>query len=274
MKGTPNGWYLLKRVNRPCLAFLGLIILFFQWPHYPTAAAHTNGRRWRISAATKFHCWSTWTSMSSPSVLILPKNLDRIGPRYRTSDIKLAGYLEFYKTAIDEGVRGGITLKWNWALRLASISMQTLVVGQPGSNGIQHLRMVFLFLCGRNSSTFRASPCFRGFHLWTWRRISIIWHAHDHRLAQRLICDGNFWAQDRLRVFGMNPILIQISASNLRSSRVQMTTEKPITSMQLLQNLFQIRVNVTGFERIVQVMTDGISVSTIGRAGNSPVADM
>ncbi|MBK8108881.1 MAG: hypothetical protein IPK46_00325 [Saprospiraceae bacterium] len=50
--------------------------------------------------------------MSSPQRFDLTGvTLDRIDLDIEASDIKLAGYLEFYKTAIDEGVRGGLTLE-------------------------------------------------------------------------------------------------------------------------------------------------------------------
>lgn len=65
-----------------------------------------------FSASARISLLISMDLLSSPQRFDLTGvNLERIDLRVEASDLKLSGYLEFYKDAIDEGVKGGIQLE-------------------------------------------------------------------------------------------------------------------------------------------------------------------
>jgi hypothetical protein len=65
-----------------------------------------------FSASARISLLVSMDLLSSPQRFDLTGvNLERIDLRVEASDLKLSGYLEFYKDAIDEGVKGGIQLE-------------------------------------------------------------------------------------------------------------------------------------------------------------------
>lgn len=229
-----------------------------------------------FSAAAKISLLVNMDLMSSPQRFDLTGvNLDRIDLDIEASDIKLAGYLEFYKTAIDEGVRGGLTLEMKLGIDVGiDINADFGCRKQPGALVFNTEEWFAYFYVDGTVVLTPGITLFSGVSLYGLGG----GFYHHMRMTNDLpsgeavmAAAGGSRASSGVRYepyfdtdLGLKFKVILGSNDNGKAYNldVQLLAEFSFTHGLTLLDL----------KGSFRVMTDGISVSTIGRQGTSPVA--
>lgn len=228
-----------------------------------------------FSAAAKISLLVNMDLMSSPQRFELTGvNLDRIELDIEASDIKLAGYLEFYKTAIDEGVRGGITLEMKLGIEVGiDINADFGCRRQPGALVYNTSEWYSYFYVDGTAVLSPGITLFSGVSLYGLGG----GFYHHMRMTTDLPNGSSVMATSGPRQasgvryepyfdtdLGLKFKVILGSNDNGKAYNLD---------VQLLAEFsFRHGLTLLDLKGSFRVMTDGISVSTIGRAGNSPVA--
>ncbi|HRG21712.1 MAG TPA: hypothetical protein PLQ57_11805 [Saprospiraceae bacterium] len=229
-----------------------------------------------FSAAAKISLLVDMDLMTSPQRFDLTGvNLDRIDLDIEASDIKLSGYLEFYKTAIDEGVRGGLTLEMKLGVDVGiDINADFGCRKQAGALVYNTAEWYSYFYV---DGTVVLSP---GITLFSGVSLYGLGGGFYHHMRMTndlpsgstvMAAAGGPRAPSGVRYepyfdtdLGLKFKVILGSNDNGKAYNLD---------VQLLAEFsFRHGLTLLDLKGSFRVMTDGISVSTVGRAGNSPVA--
>lgn len=232
-----------------------------------------------FSAAAKVSLLVNMDLASSPQRFdVTGVQLDRIDLAIETSEITLAGYLEFYKTTIDEGVRGGITLEISMGTRVGvNINADFGCRKQPGALTFNTEEWFSYFYVDGMAYLSSGITLFSGVSLF-----GLGGGFYHHMVPTNALPTGASVAGTSGSGSGSNPpsgVLYRPDFSNDLGLKFMVILGS--NDMGQAYNLdvkleatfsFSHGLTMLRFEGSFRVMTDGISVRTIGREGNSPIA--
>lgn len=230
-----------------------------------------------FSAAAKVSILINMDLMSSPQRFdVTGVQLDRIDLDITSSDVTLKGFLEFYKTDIDEGVKGGITLGLNMGVRVGvNINADFGCRKMPGAVSYNTPEWYSYFYVDGMVIISPGITLFSGVSLYGLG--GGFYHHMRHDPASSLPSGGSIaaasssstasgvrYVPDFNNDLGLKFMIILGSNDNGQAYNLDVKLEATFSFAHGLTSL-----SITGSFR---VMTDGISVTTVGREGKSPVA--
>ena len=228
-----------------------------------------------FSAAAKISLLINMDLLSSPQRFDLTGvNLDRIDLRVEASDVKLAGYLEFYKTAIDEGVKGGLTLEMKLGIDVGiDINADFGCRKQPGALTYNTREWFSYFYVDGTVVLTPGITLFSGISLYG---LGGGFYHHMH-MTTDLPSGSSVLASSGTRApsgvsyephfdtdLGLKFKVILGSNDNGKAYNLDVQLQAEFS--------FSHGLTLLDLKGSFRVMTDGISVSTIGRQGSSPIA--
>jgi hypothetical protein len=230
-----------------------------------------------FSAAAKISLLINMDLASSPQRFdVTGVQLDRIDLAIETSEITLAGYLEFYKTSIDEGVKGGITMEINLGTRVGvNINADFGCRKMPGATTFNREDWFSYFYVDGMAYLSSGITLFSGVSLF-----GLGGGFYHHMVPTNALPTGSsvaggagsgtnapsgvLYRPDFSNDLGLKFMVILGSNDQGQAYNLDVKLEATFS--------FHHGLTMLRFEGSFRVMTDGISVRTIGREGNSPVA--